>query len=273
MGRVIRGAAIARNSYIVTVPELGAEPAPEIPGDELDDRFATSQEDGVRETETPVDEPARVDIERVRADAEALIDTAAAQGEAILHDAAKRAREIVDGAVAQAAQIEAQAQTHGHAEGLAAGQAAVQAEAAEAIGKIQELVESVRAQRHLVLEGAEPEIVRLAMTIAERIVHQQIALDPNVIVESVRHALTRLANREMITLRVNPADLETIRKHREEFVNSNEIEHLRIIEDQRVDRGGVIVETEAGTIDAKIATQLRETRRVLQVAESIVQAS
>jgi flagellar assembly protein FliH len=272
MGRVIRGAAIARNSYIVTVPELGSKLDSDASSGELDERFAAAGETSEEPAELP-EVPATVDVERVRADAEALIDTATAQGEAILHDAAKRARAIVDDAVAQAAQIEAQAQAHGHDEGLAAGRAAAQAEFADATATMLELVESVRAQRHLVIEGAEPEIVRLAMAIAERIVHQQIATDPSVIVESVRHALTRLANREVITLRVNPADLETIRKHREEFANSSEIEHLRIIEDQRVDRGGVIVETEAGTIDAKIATQLREARRVLQVAESIVQAS
>jgi len=66
-----------------------------------------------------------------------------------------------------------------------------------------------------------------------------------------------------VTLRVNPADLDTIRQHREAITASNDVEHLRIVEDQRVDRGGVLVETEAGTIDAKIATQLREARRAI----------
>ena len=41
------------------------------------------------------------------------------------------------------------------------------------------------------------------------------------------------------------------------------------MEDQRVDRGGVLVETEAGTIDSKIATQLREARRAIFSEEEI----
>ncbi len=48
------------------------------------------------------------------------------------------------------------------------------------------------AERHKIIEAAEPELVRLAMAIAERIVHQQIAIDPNVVVENVRSAITRL---------------------------------------------------------------------------------
>jgi hypothetical protein len=40
---------------------------------------------------------------------------------------------------------------------------------------------------------------------------------------------------------------------------------MRVIEDQRVDPGGVVVETEAGTLDAKIGTQVEEAKRVLRV--------
>lgn len=271
MGKVIRGATVARDSYIVAVPEQLQE-VPPSERLELDERFAAEGDASLGEPPQADPAPA-IDIERVRADAQALIDTAATQGETILHDAARRAREILDRAVAQATVIEAQAQARGHAEGVAAGEATARAQAAEAVGAIQELVESVRAQRHVVLDSAEPEIVRLAMTIAERIVHERIALDPDVVIENVRHALTRLASREVVTLRVNPADLETIRRHREAIVASNEIEHLRVLEDQRVDRGGAIIETEGGTIDAKISTQLREARRALHVPEPVPQAS
>ncbi len=90
------------------------------------------------------------------------------------------------------------------------------------------------------------------MAIAERIVHERTRSNPNVVVENVRQALTRLVGREVVTLRVNPGDLDTIREHRDEIVAANDVEHLRVVEDQRVDRGGVIVETDAGTIDAKI---------------------
>ena len=131
------------------------------------------------------------------------------------------------------------------------------------------MLAGIRESRRDVMETAEPEIVRLAMAIAERIVHEQITIDSNVVIENVRRALTRLVSREVVTLRVNPADLETMRHHRDAIVSASDIEHLRIVEDQRVDRGGVVVETEAGTIDAKISTQLREARRVLRAGDAI----
>ena len=119
------------------------------------------------------------------------------------------------------------------------------------------------------LAAAEPELVRLAMAIAERIVHTEVANNRQVIVENVRAALTRLVSREVVTLRVNPVDHETIRQYRDDIVEASDVEHLRIVEDQRVDRGGVIIETDAGTIDAKIATQLREAKRAILTDEAI----
>ena len=59
-------------------------------------------------------------------------------------------------------------------------------------------------------------------------------------------------------------------EHREEFLNASDIKHLRIIEDQRVDRGGVLVETDGGTIDARIGTQLNEAKRVLHVEDELI---
>ena len=59
-------------------------------------------------------------------------------------------------------------------------------------------------------------------------------------------------------MRVNPADIERMREHRDELLALGDVKNIRVIEDQRVDRGGVVVETDGGTIDAKISTQLNE---------------
>ena len=47
-----------------------------------------------------------------------------------------------------------------------------------------------------------------------------------------------------------------IREHRNEIVAAGDVKNPLIVEDQRVERGGVIVETDAGTIDSKISTAI-----------------
>jgi flagellar assembly protein FliH len=279
MGKIVKGAKLVDQTYVVSVPEILCEP-PAGPIED-DDRFANGgedlgfgQSDEFYTNDALAEEPPepQIDFEQLRADARALVDSATEEGEKILHDAATRAKEMVERATVRVTEIEAQARAQGHEEGVAAGRAAAEAQLAESVSALEEVVKGALAQRNGVIENAEPELVRLAMAIAERIVYDHVAIDPNVVLENVRHALTRLVGREVVTLRVNPADLAVIRQYRDSMASSNDVEHLRIVEDQRVDRGGVMIETDAGTIDAKISTQIREARRALE-SDDIRQAS
>jgi flagellar assembly protein FliH len=266
MGKIVRSARVAGEKYVVNVPHAGAAAENAVETPELADRFSApfgiEPEVHGEEVALPPAHPT-VDWEQVRAEADAIIDRAASDAEALLRRAEANALDLLARAEAHVAQTESEARARGREEGLIAGEAAVQSEASAMIATLHELIESARAERHTIIESAQPELLRLAMAIAERIVHTEITANPEVVVENVRAALTRLVSREVVTLRVNPADLETIRRHRESLVTSSDVEHLRVVEDQRVDRGGVVVETEAGTIDAKTGTQLREARRVL----------
>ncbi len=278
MGKIVKSGNVG-GKYVVAVPrvENGIEP-PAFPG-ELDGRFAAPlafDEDAAFASSfapaapepLPVAEP-QIDWDQVRADAEAIVDRAAADAQRMIEQAQRSATELIEQAEARAQSLEAQARTRGYDAGFDVGKNAADAQMSEMIGTLHGLLVETRDNRRYVFESAEPELVRLAMAIAERIVHEQITIDPNVVVENVRSALTRLVSREVVTLRVNPADLETMRQHRDAIVSVSDIEQLRIVEDKRVDRGGVVMETDAGTIDAKVTTQLREARRVLRADDSV----
>ncbi|HEY9179974.1 MAG TPA: FliH/SctL family protein, partial [Candidatus Baltobacteraceae bacterium] len=196
-------------------------------------------------------------------------DDATRDAQELIRGAQERALALVDDAQRRAGEIEAQAKADGFRQGEADGRAAVQAEMEEMLETMRGLVEMARVERHKIIETAEPEIVKLSVAIAERILNQHVALDPNTVLEMTKSAITRLVNRETVTVRVNPADVETMREHRDKLMTMNDIDNLRVIEDQRVDRGGVLIETDAGTIDAKMSTQLREVRRLLAVEEPI----
>jgi flagellar assembly protein FliH len=208
-------------------------------------------------------------LEEARTEAARLIDEAAADAERFLNDARERAVELIEDAQRRAVHVESDARAKGFEEGVGDGRAAASAEMDEMLQTMRGLVEMARVERHKIIELAEPQIVRLSVAIAERILNQHVAMDDTAVLEMTRAAITRLVNRETVTVRVNPADIETMRKHREKLMAMNDIDNMRVIEDQRVDRGGVVIETDAGTIDAKIATQLREVRRLLAVDDPI----
>jgi flagellar assembly protein FliH len=256
MGRVVKGAQIVQQTYQVKAPVNSAQPEPAVAFFDEDPLFQV-----VRQPEA---EPA-IDVEAVRAEAAQILADASDQAEKMLADARERALKIIDDAERGVAEIEANAKNAGFDQGVTDGRAAAQAEMDEMLDTMRGLIEMARAERHKIIESAEPEIVRLSVAIAERILNGHIAQQPETVMDIVRSAITRLVNRETVTVRVNPADIELMREHRDRLMALNDIDNLRVIEDQRVDRGGVVVDTDAGTIDAKISTQLREVRRLLAV--------
>lgn len=288
MGRIVKSAQVA-GDYKLAVPNVNGHSAKPV-GAEADDRFAAfAPVDNFAQDRFGSDDPFEqqiaaqslqqlppaqnsVDFEAIKQEAENIIDRAAADAEQLLREAQHRAMILVEEAQSMAGIVEAQARERGYNDGYAAGEGAGRAQLGDAIDSINALVEDGRAQRHEFMLGAESELTRLAMVIAERVIHQQIASEPSVVLDNVRQALTRLVTREVVTLRVNPTDLETIRQHRDSIVASSDVEHLRIVEDMRVDRGGVVIETEAGTIDAKITTQIREARKIVGIEEPIAMA-
>lgn len=271
MGRIVKGANFAQNRYVVAVPATFSDATSSNGhGNGNGNGHAYVEpldfEPVVVDEVAPVEVP-RVDWNAVRHEAATLVDRAHDDAQALIAEAQQRAIELIRDAAAHAQEIEDVARASGFESGQADGQAAAGAEVEEMLSTMRGLVDVARAERHKIIEGAEPEIVRLAMMLAEKIVHQQISLDRTVVVSMARAAIARLVNRETVTVRVNPADIETIREHKDRMMANTDVEHLRVVEDQRVDRGGVVMETESGTIDAKVNTQIREARRVLQVED------
>jgi flagellar assembly protein FliH len=265
MGKVIKGSSGSEERYTVAVPSLVVAPP---------SAFAPARFDAA-EAFAPAPEPEappepQIDFAALEAQAQAIIDEAGRSAQALVDDAERRAAELLDEATHRAQTLAEEARRNGRETGYADGVAEVHASMAEMIATLGEIVEAARAERHALLASAEPELVRLAVGIAERVLHQQIALDTGVVVEMARAAIARIVDRERITVRVNPADIEQMRGHRDELLALGDVKNMRVIEDQRVDRGGVILETDAGSIDAKISTQLAEVRKILHIVDDVV---
>ncbi len=269
---MIKGVQLRVERYQLAAPEIAPPPAEPLPSDDLSAEGFGFSDDGFL-TDGPLAgapaEPA-IDLGAIQAQAQELIDEASRNAEALLADAHARARALVEEGAARADALAQDVRKRAHAEGFQAGRDAADREMNDMLVTMRGLLEMGRAERHKLMESAEPELVRLAVGIAERVLHQQIALDRGVVVEMAKVAIARLIERDSVTVRVNPADLERMRDHRDELIALGDIRNLRVVEDQRVDRGGVVVDTDAGTIDARISTQLDEARAVLHIEDDVI---
>jgi flagellar assembly protein FliH len=107
--------------------------------------------------------------------------------------------------------------------------------------------------------------VDLALRIAEQAMGAAIAVEPERVLDVVRGALRRLVERERVLLLVNPDDLDVVRDRVGALVSElGGIEHWEVQAERRVPRGGAIVRTEEGEVDATLATKLERARELLQ---------
>lgn len=202
-----------------------------------------------------------------------LAETAArAHADTILSDAHERARRIVDAARNEAETIREVARQSGEVQARAEAEIAARAEYDAALLNAVEaartdfavLAEQLRAEQTRLWAAAETELRDLALAIAEKVIKAEVTVNPDVVTHLTQHALRRLAGTEHVRVRVNPDDVPRLRERRDDLLATLEgLKSVEILDDRRVGIGGVQIETDAGTIDSRLETQLAEIARAL----------
>lgn len=201
------------------------------------------------------------------------------QAAVIKADAETEAASIIERAKAEAAQIIADAQAQrdklegearhagfdeGHAEGFDKGAAEVE----RLIERMHKILEAVMQRREEILQDTESQIVELVILISRKVIKIISESQKNVIMANTLAALKKVKARGKVTLRVNLEDLKLTSSHVDEFIQHVEnVEGITILEDSAVEKGGCIVETDFGAIDARISSQLTELEnKILEVS-------
>lgn len=113
----------------------------------------------------------------------------------------------------------------------------------------------------------EPELLKLAVEIAAKIVRQEVSANQELVLNTVKAGLRQLRDRRELKIRVNPADYEFVRERRDDIAGSCDgVRSLEVIDDRRVDQGGCIIESSNGHLDGRIETQVCEVERALMEA-------
>lgn len=160
-----------------------------------------------------------------------------------------------------AREIEARVQA-AFQKGQAAGEAAGAQKAAQrvdpAIAGFNKMTDELAALRKRFRAEVEEDTVKLAIAIARRVLHREVATDPEAILGLVMAAFQKLNARETQRLRVSPGDATLLQENRAKLAVP---QGLEICADGSLPAGSVIFETSRGEMDASIDTQLGEIER------------
>jgi flagellar assembly protein FliH len=163
-------------------------------------------------------------------------------------------------AQAQADAIRAQAQADGFAAGFEAGRD----EMRHGVEALAAALQSVTTLRHEVADQVERGAVALGLRIAEQALAAAVDVEPERVVDAVRGALRRLSDRDRVTVLVNPEDLDAVRAAADGLRDRlGGIETMDVQAERRVSRGGAVVRTAEGEVDATVETKLARAREVI----------
>jgi flagellar assembly protein FliH len=178
------------------------------------------------------------------------------------------AAKIIAEARREAAQIKVRAAEEGKQAAFAAVEAAVRARLDQqlhsAIAAIRQTAVQISESRQAWQQHWQAHAVALAVAIAARICRRQIEQNPKITLAWIREALELATGSEQVTLRLNPDDLAVLAGQIDELSRDLKgVGAIRVVADPAVTAGGCRVETEFGSLDQQIETQLNRIREEL----------
>ncbi len=101
--------------------------------------------------------------------------------------------------------IEREAYEKGYAAGEKAGLEMGTEKAKVFLDRIDNILHELMTLRETLVQEAEPQVVELAVSIAEKILKRELVMKPDSIVAMTREALLRIERSGQITIKINPA--------------------------------------------------------------------
>ena len=147
--------------------------------------------------------------------------------------------------------------TQGRLQGMAEGRAQCQAKVDEQLNRAIHLANQIGRARVAALEEQDRDVVEVALAICKRILLKEVDVDKELIVRQVRQILGLLLNKHLVTLKVNPEDLQVLQPLHEalraEFLDGD---HLVLEGHSDVQLGGCLVEQAGLQLDGRLDQQL-----------------
>jgi flagellar assembly protein FliH len=152
----------------------------------------------------------------------------------------------------------------GYEEGHAAGMRAAEAATAEAVQRLAAIVSNIHESHASFFRAAERQVVDLSLQIAQKVVEREIENMPDLAVNVIRAALEEMDARTAVRVRVNPDDVEVLRRRWTQVVPSSVgAERIELQPDEHVASGGAIIETNHGQVDTQLESKLAQLGNAL----------
>jgi len=190
------------------------------------------------------------------------------EAEKIINDAKAEAERIIAEAQAKSHDDFEQAKERGFEEGRKQGYDDGNKEAQRLVDMLHQMIDKIISRRQEIFDEAEQQIVEMVILVSRKVVKIISEKQREVVMNNIVQALRKVKGRASVTIRVNNSEAKLTTEHAQDFMNAvSNIEHITVVEDSSIEPGGCIVETDFGSIDARISSQLSELeQKILEIS-------
>lgn len=171
-----------------------------------------------------------------------------------------RAEKPAHDSIAETAQLVEQARRSAFEQGFAAGRKDAEQQFLPVADNLARTLKELAQTRESMRDQALQDLVRLATSIAARVVHREVVIDPDALAGLVKAAFSKMQSREISRVRMHPALEPLVRKCLEQ---AGSPASLVLSPDTSLKPGELFFETSQGLLDASVDTQLLEIERGL----------
>lgn len=183
----------------------------------------------------------------------------------IIEEANFEAKRILDQAISEKEAIQAKAGEAGYREGFDSGYADGINQAQNIISQAMELKEQLDERSAELYGEAESQIIELVLDIANKVIGQELTLHEDIIMSLIKQAISKCAFKSKLTIRVSEDDYSYVNANKEKIAMLTEgINDLEIYCDKALPKGGCVVETPAGEINAGVNIQMKEIQKAFE---------
>lgn len=160
------------------------------------------------------------------------------------------------------AALREQVRREGYESGERQGREAAEAEYADLLPRMKQIMESMQRALDEGIEGTADIGAEIVYEAVAKILGKSM-VEQDGVVAVVREVIRQAKDRNRIVVRVAQADVDLLNGKRNEIIEGLNVNHVEIVPDDHVEVGGCLIETPTGNLDGRLEIQMQRLRDAL----------
>ncbi len=133
----------------------------------------------------------------------------------------------------------------------------------EGVQEFKDVIKNLIDEKERLFTRIEDTLMEMVILISKKVLEEELSLNPSAILSIIRKEIRRVCG-ENITVVLNEALVEELRKISPEFFEEMEARHVAVAGRKEIKRGECLIECEFGEIDLSVEKRLKRMERILK---------